>query len=68
MSRDASHRRGDVGERNKMDGIEALGLAHIVEYRLKVSADKERKMSNYNYNVGWKASGLRMRPIDEDGD
>jgi hypothetical protein len=33
---------------------------------LKVSADKERKMSNYD--GGWNASGLRMRPIGEDGD
>jgi hypothetical protein len=53
-------------QRNKMNGTGAFVLPHIIGRRLKVSADREREMSNYN--VGWKASALRMWPIDEDGD
>jgi hypothetical protein len=67
MCPETPHRGAVMSEqRNKMDGAEALGLTHIVGHRLKVSADKGREMSNYN--VSWKASALRMWPIDEDGD
>jgi hypothetical protein len=67
VSLETRHMRAVMSEqRNKMDGAEALGPTHIIGHRLKVSADKEREMSNYD--VSWKASALGMCPFDEDGD